>query len=48
MPPEQLKTLKRGARVKLPLALCISIWAGSAFGQALPTATEAFNLKNQM
>jgi hypothetical protein len=45
MPPKQSKTLKRGTRVKLSLAVCISIWDGSAFGQALPTATEAFNLR---
>jgi hypothetical protein len=31
--------------MKLSLALCISIWAGSASGQAVPTATEAFNLR---
>jgi hypothetical protein len=31
--------------MKLPLALCISILAGPAFGQTPPTATEAFNLR---
>lgn len=34
-----------GAAMKIPLALCISIWVGPAFGQAVPTATEAFNLR---
>jgi hypothetical protein len=43
MTPAQ--SLKRAARVNFPLALCMSVWFGSAFGQALPTATEAFNLR---
>jgi hypothetical protein len=31
--------------MKIVWMVCASVWVGSAFGQVLPTATEAFNLR---